>query len=272
MANHPKIAFENPPVIETVIGLQFAPLGNFSSAHAGRFWAERLDKDWTKASDAHRLEDAFERFGAELVWGHAGGMFVRTTPGDRVQIVDKNDERMLQIQDTRFIYNWRKRGRDYPSYDELLPKFRSHFSDFHAFASEHKLGELKVNQWEVTYISHLPRGELWQTPNDWPSIVPSLHLLPHTQWNDLEPEDLGAEWHLVIPDRRGRLHVGLRHGKVLNGDGPEVMVFNMTARGPVNVDQGMDWAEGLDLGHSAIVTSFASMVSPTALKHWGAKF
>ena len=64
--------FQFPPVVETVLGVQFAGLPGYSTAHAGWFWKEYLEKlnespnrIWSKAVDAMRLEDQFERFGAD---------------------------------------------------------------------------------------------------------------------------------------------------------------------------------------------------------------
>jgi hypothetical protein len=65
--------YSKPPVIETVLGVQFEPLAKFRTAHAGCFWKSYLDNDWTKIEQVPRLDDHFERFGDERKWGPMGG-------------------------------------------------------------------------------------------------------------------------------------------------------------------------------------------------------
>ena len=42
MPDEPLPKFDSPPVIETVLGVQFTPLANFTGALAGSFWKSRL--------------------------------------------------------------------------------------------------------------------------------------------------------------------------------------------------------------------------------------
>ncbi len=43
------------PVIETVLGAQFAPLKGLTSAHVGWFWKQCLDNKWEKVAEAVAL-------------------------------------------------------------------------------------------------------------------------------------------------------------------------------------------------------------------------
>jgi uncharacterized protein (TIGR04255 family) len=258
--------FERPPVIETVLGVQFDRLAGFSGAHAGAYWQKYLGDEFETAQDAARLEDQIERFGDDIRWGLSGGFVVRPghTP-NRIQIISGAD-RMVQIQDTRFIYNWRKRERGYPSYERLRPEFFEAFTNFQAYVRDAKLGELEPNQWEVTYLNHLARGELWDLPQDWTRIFPGLYI--PRRFDLATIESFSSEWHYVIAGDRGRLHVALNHGRAAI-DGPEVLVLTLTARGPIDMQKRHDLTSGLDLGHEAIVTTFTAMTSDEAHKHWG---
>jgi len=259
--------FDRPPVVETVLGMQFAQLADYSAAHAGWFWKTHLAPRFDTAKEASRLPDMFERFGDEMRWAIPGGLLLR--PGhepDRVQIFSTSGDRMVQIQDSRFIYNWRKRDGGYPSYDKLLPEFLAGMKDFEEFAKEAKLGALQRNQWEVTYVNQLLRGDLWQSPLDWPRIIPGFYSPP--AFARLAFEGFNSEWHFVLVGNRGRLHVAAHHGRV-STDGPEVLALTLTARGPVDSEKGNDLVSGLDIGHEAIVRTFAAMTSAEAHKHWG---
>src|SRR5580704_4803227 len=99
--------FDAPPVVETALSLQFSNLPGYSTAHAGWFWKEYLDKltresnfKWSQAVDAVRIEDQFERFGSEDIWGPQFAMRVMPpSQSHRTQMVRSDGERMIQVQD-----------------------------------------------------------------------------------------------------------------------------------------------------------------------------
>ena len=174
--------FDRPPVVETVLGVQFNRLADYSAAHAGWFWRENLGPRFDVAKEASRLEDQFERFGDDVRWAPPGGLFVRPVhQPDRIQIINGLDDRMVQIQDSRFIYNWRKRDAGYPSYEKLKPEFLAKLTEFEAFTQARGLGKIEQNQWEVTYHNQILRGEVWQSPQDWSRIIPSFYVPPRFQ-------------------------------------------------------------------------------------------
>lgn len=264
--------FDSPPVVETVLSVQFAPLQKFSDAHAGWFWKNYLDKEWGNVQVAPKIDDQFERFGEEMRWGPSAAFRIATGPGsERIQIIRADNERMIQIQDTRFIYNWKKQEGSYPSYDELLPEFQSVFSQFEKFAAEAGFGSLIPSQWEVTYVNHIPKGELWESVKDWPNIFPGLPA-PSSNVSNLSPEDFRGEWRSIIGGNLGRLYTTLNRGKVGSDKGPEIIQLQFTARGPVNPEKTLDLQGGFRLGHESIVLSFTDMTSDAAHKHWKRRF
>src|SRR5438874_10933045 len=73
--SHPPMAelrsFKRPPVIETVLGVQFDPLPAMTNAHLGLFW-ELLGAEWPHVTDVMAIEQQFERFGEEQLWAKLG--------------------------------------------------------------------------------------------------------------------------------------------------------------------------------------------------------
>ncbi|MEE9472893.1 MAG: TIGR04255 family protein [Acidimicrobiia bacterium] len=268
--SEPLAAFDHPPVVETVMSVQFAPLPNFSSPYAGWYWNQCLDEDWVKTEQASPLLDQFERFGSAANWTPVGAKFVVQSGIEpvRVQIVRRDEERMIQLQHNRFIYNWRKRGDTYPSYEILRPEFDDQFEQFSRFVKDAGLGELEPNQWEMTYVNHIESGTLWQAPTDWSNVLPGFYA-PARGVSGQQFESFGGEWHLVVAPNRGRLHVNVRHGRVGKPDGPEALVVQLTARGPIDESKGWTLHTGFELGHKVIVRSFLALTSKTAQEHWG---
>jgi uncharacterized protein (TIGR04255 family) len=266
--DHPQ--FDRPPVVETALSLQFTPLVRYTGAHAGWFWKEYLDKlgegskQWSQVAEVPKLPDQFERFGNEDVWAPRSVKFVQGLQSPRTQIVRSDGERMIQIQDSRFILNWKKQAGEYPSYDVLVPELRIIIHAFEAFAGEAGFGALQYNQWEVAYVDQLAKGELWETPRDWSKIFPGL-TVPPAPVSEAKDETMSADWRFAIPGQRGRLYMSLRQIRIPPSN-QEVLNVTYVARGPVSAFH--TWEQGLNVGHEAITALFLSMTSREAQAHW----
>jgi uncharacterized protein (TIGR04255 family) len=268
---HPIPRFERPPVIETVLGVQFAPLAALTNGHMGWFWKTRLGEEWEKAVDAVPLQPEMEVFGGLPKWILPGLQFSVGTaaPAGRLQIVNRAGDRMIQLQSSRLHYNWQKRDGAYPSYRQMRGEFEDHFRRFREFVTAAELGEITPVQWELTYVDYVPPGELWETPAEWHRVLPGL-LGARPQPTGTRLETLAGEWHAEIEPRRGRLHINLNLGKpALPTNDPPGILLQTTARGAVNDAEGIDLAAGLDLGHEAVVRSFLELTSEAAQKAWG---
>jgi uncharacterized protein (TIGR04255 family) len=258
--------FDNPPVIETVLGVQFAPVKGLTSAHLGWFWKTHLDSKWEKVADAVPLLDEFERFDSTLFRQMQVKLEPVRLPG-RLQISYANDGRMIQIQPTRFHYNWNRVGGEYPRYRSVRHEFDQYFATFCRFVADAKLGEVVPNQWELTYIDSIPQGLLWQTPADWHNVLPGLFSSPPTM-ETVRLESFGGEWHYEIPPRLGRLHVSVQFARV--GDDPTpVLLIQTTARGPIAQGAAANLGDGLEIGHRAALETFVGITSDNAHRAWG---
>jgi len=261
--------YDSPPVVETVLSAQFNRLQGYTNAHAGWFWKNYLDEDWVKISQEMRLDDQFERFGEEQKWvpRPRGVQFVPAEGTERTQIQSNDGERMIQVQDSRFIYNWRKRDKGYPSFEKNLPQFKDNFEKFKKFSRDAQLGEIELNQWEVTYVNHVPKGELWQELKDWSNIFPSF-FIPARDTSELSLDNFNGSWRSVIKENCGRLYTQISRGKILSPDGPELIIIEITARGPITKENGISLEQGFDVGHEYIVKAFTEMTSEKAHSYW----
>lgn len=263
-------SFDSPPVLETVLGVQFDAVPNLTNAHLGAFWTE-LGSEWPNVQDAPLLEQQVEQFGSSQTWQHLGASLRLTqNPSARLQIRDKNNERMIQVQNGRLHYNWLgQAGPEYPRYRGVRPEFDKTWTAFREFLSSRSLAEPTPNQWEVTYVNHLPKGTVWAEPSDWFKLFPGL-AGPRSSATMLALVGFGGEWHFEIEGQRGRLHVRIWHGKVSIPDEREILRMELTARGPIDKDrEGLSLDAGLDLGHEVIVRSFVELTSDEAHKYWG---
>src|SRR4051812_26322819 len=94
-------SYDKPPVVETVMGIQFEPVPGFTNGHLGLFWA-RLGgrKGWPTAKDVPPLVQEFERFGDEQEWAPLETIKfgLSGVPTSRLQLRNSSGDRMLQIQ------------------------------------------------------------------------------------------------------------------------------------------------------------------------------
>lgn len=262
-----ELELSRPPVIETVLGVQFRRIPQLSEGTILSYW-KSISEDWPTVNMAPHLEDQFEQFGQERNWLPPS---LRLHPANHVRFQFKNHafDRMIQVQDTRFIYNWLQ-GPDsnaYPSYKTLRPEFDEHLAGFERFLSSSGYGAYEANQWEVTYVNQLPRNETWEIPAHWSEILGTV-LGPADGLNGFPWESFGGSWVFVIPPEQGRLHLEIKHGKIEARSNQESLIVKLTARGRVsrNDDQTLD--SGLEAGHRAIVDTFRNLFSLDAMERW----
>lgn len=264
--------FAKPPVTEVVLGGQFNPLAGFTNGHLGAFWRS-LEGNWPKTDDAPALPPEFERFGKEQQMVQLGlvRLSLTNTPASRLRIWNADEDRMVQIQNGRLHFNWLGgHGREYVRYPTIKREFAAVFDQFRAFVAREGLRDLRLNQWEITYVNQIPRGTVWSGPGDWSRVFASSVCLPH-KLHGAAMESFGGEWHYEIEPQRGRLHVQLEHGWQDPPGVPErkeLLIFKLTARGPVSERVEASLEEGLDLGHSTIVTAFRDVAAKEAREFW----
>jgi uncharacterized protein (TIGR04255 family) len=218
------------------------------------------------------LPQEFERFGDEQQMVQLGliRFSLTQTPASRLRIRNRGNDRMIQVQNGRLHYNWLSEdGQEYPRYPKVKAEMLAVLDQFRAFVGHEGLGDFRANQWEVTYVNHLPRGTVWNSAADWTSVFASSVCLP-PRLPRANLEGLSAEWHYALEDNRGRLHVHLQHAwrEAKSNERQELLIFKLTARGPVPEGNASDPVIGLDFGRSVIVTTFREVASAEARKYW----
>lgn len=265
--------YENPPVVETILGVQFERLPGCRNAHLGAFWKTLDAEEWPDVLDAPPLQPQFERFTESARWAKIGAQLTVTQdPLSRLQIKNKDGDRMIQVQNGRLHFNWLgQAGGRYPRYERVREGFLWALQRFIEFVVQEKVGDFRPNQWEVTYLNHIPKGTVWNTPNDWGFFYP-LGAVPTVE-GLVQGESFTGGWHFVIPEQRGRLHVQWQHGRKPEPEEQEIIVLTLTARGALAESDDASQAifDGLDLGRETIVRSFVGFTSEAANKYWGLK-
>lgn len=263
-------SFDAPPVVETVLSVQFEPLPLVQTAHLGLLWNE-YRTSFPKTEERPPLDPIVERF-PETPSARTGLRFqtLENLPVPRLWFANLQGNEMIQVQNDRFIKNWRKEveGEEYPRYEKTIrPNFDRDFAIFASFLERNQLGAPCVNQCEVTYVNHIVAGDGWERYGDLARIF--------TFWSfpDISPpgpaEDLRLHARFVIPgangDPIGRLHADLQPAVRISDNQP-MYVLNLTARGQMG--PGVDF---FDLGREWIVKTFEKMTSRSMHEIWRIK-
>ncbi len=254
--------YKDPPLIETVLSVQFDPIEEYSDSVAANFWKKNLDSEWEHFVGAPSLPNQFELFGDDRKWEKRQLKFQVAPKHNRIQFITQNEEKMIQVQDTRFTYNWRKTDKKYPRYDSLLPEFIEYFNKFIEY---NKKKEISLNQWEVTYVNHISKKNLWESVGDWDKVFLNFTTPKLSIKNEVDNYE--CSWSYAMEKNSGRLYIKMGQVKLLGTpDEEEVILLNLTARGSINND--ISYEQGLGLGHKWIVTAFSEIITPEASKFW----
>lgn len=261
--------FRQPPVVESVLGVQFDQLEGVGNAQLGLFW-QSLGKDrWPKVIDALPIETLSEDFDIKPKWIKPGiGLRLGQGGAMRLQISNKSDNRMIQVQNTRFHYNWRQQPEQtYPRYETVRREFDEQYAKFVDFIASNKLGSIRPNLWEVTYVNMIDKSSLWDSVSDWGSIFPGL-LGNDRDNNSRQLQSVQGNWQYNLAPKRGHLHISMQLGKRNDEKSSETIRVQFIARGPITDESGYELGTGLNLGHKSIVNTFTELTSEKAHRFW----
>ena len=254
--------YRRPPIDEVVIGLQFLPVPGLSEAHVGLFW-QLVRDDFPRADSQPRLEGPVE----DLSGSFGGGQPILIQSGGpgRIWLTSEDESYLLQIQNTRFIQNWRLREDAYPHFDELAERFWRYWNMFERLLEQETLGETFLQQLEVSYINwvqDLPM-ETFFTPA----------ALPAVRTPGLSPEDQNLAARFIARDTAGsafaRVYVQCQPAMRLEPAGVIGSQVTLTFRAPLSPAHGRPQIEGLlDFARAAIVQTFTDLTTDQAHEAW----
>jgi uncharacterized protein (TIGR04255 family) len=257
--------FDNPPVVETVLSAQFERLAAMRVVHFGAFW-QRVKDEFPSTEEHLALPPVFE--GEPIQPVQLRFETQETMPLLRLWLLNSDGTELMQIQNDRFIKNWRKGtgNSEYPHYTPVIkPAFERDFKEFQTFVADQKLGEIRVNQCEVTYVNHIVAGEGWSRHEEIEKIFTFWKQFPVDPYPG-RAEDFvcHARFPILGPnnERIGRLHLDVQPAVNISDNKPMYAV-NLTARGMYG--RGIEF---FDIGRRCIVKSFEQLTTEYMHEVW----
>lgn len=261
--------FDDPPVSEVLLDAALDPLPLVRNAHLGLFWAEHLRGDYPQLQEHPPLglnEESFVDEPRVLEF-----RLEPSVPVMRQWFISADESRLIQLQQDRFIQNWRRRSpdADYPRYESLRESFERHFSTYAEFLGRNDLGAASIRQAEVSYINQLQPDDVWQSQSDLGHVLRSWQ--PDFGAEGLLTdalEDVRVAWRHLITDDGGpyaRLYVSV--DPVVGGG----LVLQLSVRGRPSDGSLKTALSFFDLGRERIVKAFTAITTEAMHRRWKRK-
>lgn len=261
MAATPK--FKNPPVVETVLGVQFPQLEGFRATHFGLYY-ESLRGRFPTVTDQPRLDPVRERFPRPPLLPMPRVQILTETKPGRVWFTADPPSELIQLQADRFLFNWRQRdNQEYPSYGTNSKVFLKEFGLFREFCRKHDLPDPTPDVCEVTYVNHFD-----PKPNETATQL-AARAFTGLGWSGTDeflpsPESLTFNRAYIISSENkpiGRFYaeasIAVRRAE--SGEAKEFVLLNLTARVNHTPAGGTDLRTTLQVAHDWVVRGFADI-------------
>jgi len=163
------------------------------------------------------------------------------------------------------LFNWRRvqPADDYRTYEQVKTGFLRHLGEFRAFVKDNSLGDVVINQQELTYIDHIPNGTV-------DGLAKVSGLFPGLSWAvNVDARFARAVFNIrtsfALPEEGGRLHVNVRTA-TRAADGQPLILLEMTARGIGAAADDNGLSQWFDHAHEATLNMFWDLTSDDVRK------
>jgi uncharacterized protein (TIGR04255 family) len=256
MSDNSTPKYDRPPVVEVACGVLFNTPSPLRSAHIGLYW-KTVRGDFPRIEEAPPLDPVIETQG---VMGVMQFGFGPLPPLRRTWLVSSDGRSLIQVQEDRFLFNWKKaEGADkYPSYQQVIARFDKHLSGFVGFLHEAGVGSPIYRQFELTYFNHIGLEKTGSGIDVSENTVLVDHVRDSVRDRFL-PEPELVNWVTVypLPNQEGRLYATAQSAR--SPDGARIMRLEMTARGIPNELSEVGRRNWFDQAHTWITKGFADL-------------
>jgi len=259
------VDFENPPVVEVALGIQFEEPVTSDGRTLGRFWPT-VREDYPRLEQQPGLPPQSEEFGPPAPPSFE---FLTGPPPARHWLLNEPGDWLIQLQPDRIMLNWRRvsEGHEYPRYEALRPLLRTHLDTLLGLPDGPNADQAKPDWVDVTYVNQVVSG----SASEYPSLSSILTLISDSP-DSLPPIEHSTftQQHVVRngDEPVGRLHITAQPG-IRNADRKPLYTITLVARLKVS-EPTLDGAfTALDGGRALVVETFRDITEPSMHAEWG---
>lgn len=256
--------FENPPLNEVVLGIQFTPIPGYQQIHAGEVWKLYQSK-FPVVQEHPALPPTLENFGFRPTSMEFG--FMSGATHDRFWFLNPSHDELIQYQPDKFLHNWRKVGTEenvYPRFEAIISKYSQELATLeNYFKTSFSAPGISVNQCEVAYINYIYMEDTKGLAlND---------IFSFLKYDNL-PDEFSCNFSRYLRNSEGQPHgrITCTVAQALGQRGP-MYTMSLSVKG---YPGGPSIAEALKFisnGREAIVHLFKELTGPKVHKLWGIK-
>lgn len=249
-----RVTFDRPPINEVVLGRTFLHRPDFHIPYYGLFW-DRIRSEFPKVEQASPIVDPQDL---------GGDPFASFMP--RVWFLSEDKSQMVQIQQGRLYFNWRKvtGSEEYIRFEAVKQSFDRAWRALSDLVGEMSGTPLQGTRGELTYVNFLELDKKTDLEiaevglRDFAWDRNSRFLPP--------PRSLIRNLTFPIPNDGGELAVVLQSAKN-NATGGDAIKLELSAKGPAADDAKFDaWARS---AHEFLVRGFVDLTTPIVHELWG---
>jgi len=263
--------FKKPPVVEVAVMVQF-DTPKLGVPQIMRWWT-KVQENFPGYEQAPPIPPVTESYDASSVpQPLVQFQMFNTPPMPRVFLKKATDTELIQIQEDRFGYSWRKLKDedDYPRYVTIIKSFSQQLTAFDKFLKSEKLSSLNPTLCEITYVNHIVGSGVWHGHSELHKVIPSVTPRLSNTFLPL-PEDMQFAARYIIHNQNksplGRLYVSVEP-RFLMADMTPIFLIRLTARGAPQGLGNQGIIKTLDIGHEWIVQAFTALTSVEMHKVW----
>lgn len=256
--------YHNPPIDEVLIAVQFQPIEDMTDKHISDFW-KLMRGDYPLGERQPRLEGPIESL--DPVQQVTIQLPVPGSISGRMWMISEDDDFLIQVQNSRFIQNWRKRQNEYGHFETVRDRFWQAFRSFREYLLTASLSAPAVQQVEVTYfnwVPQLPMAEFLQ-----PAVATVVQLLGET----LSPEEQGwSAKYLLVNDSEVIQRLYAQCGPAIRPQTPDIRGSQLALTFRAAREAGLtdeELSRYFDVGRVVVVEAFTRLTTPNAHNLWG---
>ena len=259
--------YDNPPVNEVIVGVQYGPPGDFNAVRLGEVH-DLFKSDFPEVQEKPWLEPKLETFGGSGLSSAAAASLSLPAALPRLWFLSEDADHLLQFQKDRLILNWIRRDKEdrYPRFEGIRDTFMGCLGKLRAYYSGIGHG-IVLSQVEVAYVNTIPVAS-WQELSEWLSVgLPSED--PVSSLNFVSEEIMRDEQDR--PTSRCYTEIGSMHVK--SGAG-KAYKLSLTVRGIPRPDAeaaSVDLGKHLSEYRCKIVETFDKIITDRAKQAWRRK-
>ncbi|MFK5985180.1 MAG: TIGR04255 family protein [Pseudomonadota bacterium] len=263
-------SFNNPPLNEVLLGVQYDSSEAFNLTTYGAIWD--CFKEYFPDVQHHMpLEATFEKIGGrrqQFSDFPTIQLEQMTSPAlPRAWFVSDDGRELIQLQPDRFIRNWRRAdfNDEYPRYEKRLrPEFLSALNTLNNFYKKNGFGFLKPNQCEISYINHIDADKTH-------CLLSDVFLGWSNQYELSDIENININIKHIIKDSDsefiGRLYIKVQPAFKLEEEKP-IFLIELAIKGRP-LGEGIEGVMSfMDMGREKIVRAFAKMTTKEMHDLW----